>query len=457
MSKTLEKSKNIYCVGIGGSGVSALAAILKKSGKNVSGSDSNLSPTTEKLRLMGIPVQVGHNGQNPPDNTDLLIYSPAVKENNPERIKAKQLDIPQLSYPQAVGELTKEKNTVAVCGTHGKTTVTSLVSTILISAGKDPSVLVGSHIKELENENHRLGKGEWLIIEACEYCRNFLNYHPDAIILNNIEADHLDYYKDNEDYISAFNEFILKLPQKGLLIANNEDKNTVILVEKIKKERPDLQIVTFGGQSGDFHVKADQIIHQGKTIGKLDMKIPGKHNIFNALASIALSISIGIDSEASLEAVNNFSGAARRFEFMGEREGTMIYSDYAHHPTEIKATLLAAREKFGEETKILAVFQPHQYSRTYKLKSGFATAFNQADMTIISDIFMTRDSKDDISKIDSEKLVKLIEANNKKVQYGGNINETYKKTVSILGNYDVLIIMGAGDVDKIAKQLLTKQ
>ena len=456
MPKTLEKIKNIYCVGIGGSGVSAIAAILKKSGKNVSGSDSNLSPTTEKLTLMGIPVQVGHNAKNPPDNTDLLIYSPAVNEDNTERIKAKQLGIPQLSYPEAVGKLTKEKNTVAVCGTHGKTTVTSMVSSIFINAGKDPSVLVGSHIKELENENHRLGKGEWLIIEACEYCRNFLNYHPYAIILNNIEADHLDYYKDSTDYISAFHEFILKLPKKGLLIANNEDQNTITLVKKIQNERQDIKIVTFGGKFGDFHVKDGQILHQGKMIGILNMKIPGRHNVLNALGALALSISIGIHSKAAINAINNFSGAARRFEFLGERDDTKIYSDYAHHPTEIKATLLAAREKFGDETKILAVFQPHQYSRTYKLRNSFAKAFNQADMTIVSDIFMTRDSGNDISKIDSEKLVKLIRTNNKNVQYGGDLNKTFKKTDSILGQFDVVIIMGAGNVDIIAKQLLTK-
>lgn len=456
MSKTLGQSKNIYCVGIGGSGVSALAAILKKSGKNVSGSDSNLSPTTEKLRIMGIPVHIGHNEQNPPKNTDLLIYSPAVKDDNPERIKAKRHGISQLSYPEAVGELTKEKNTVAVCGTHGKTTVTSMVSTILIKAGKDPSVLVGSHIKELENGNHRLGKGEWLIIEACEYCRNFLNYHPAAIILNNIEADHLDYYKDSKDYISAFNEFTLKLPQNGLLVANNEDKNTIILVKKIKNKRPDIKIVTFGGQSGDFQENNGQIIYKEKTIGALNMIIPGRHNTLNALAAIALSISIGIDSQKALEAVNNFSGAARRFEFLGEREGCMIYSDYAHHPTEIEATLLAAREKFGDEAKILAVFQPHQYSRTYKLKNKFATAFNHADMTIVSDIFMTRDNATDIIKINSEKLVKMIKVHNNNVKYGGNLNQTFQQTVSILGAYDVVIIMGAGDVDIIAKQLLTK-
>lgn len=455
MSKTLGQSKNIYCVGIGGSGVSALAAILKKSGKNVSGSDSNLSPTTEKLKIMGIPVHIGHNEQSLPKNTDLLIYSPAVKDDNPERIKAKKNGISQLSYPEAVGELTKRKNTIAVCGTHGKTTVTSMVSTILIKAGKDPSVLVGSHIKELENENHRLGKGEWLILEACEYCRNFLNYHPDAIILNNIEADHLDYYKDDNDYISAFNEFILTLPHNGLLIANNEDQNTSALVEKIKKEREDIKIVTFGGRNGDFHVKDGKIIHQGKPIGKIKMRIPGKHNVLNALAAIALSTSIGIDSKESLDAINAFNGAARRFEFLGKREGAMIFSDYAHHPTEIKATLLTAREKFGQDKKILAVFQPHQYSRTYKLINGFIEAFNTADMTIISDIFMTRDSKEDISKIDSGKLVELIEANNKNVQYGGDLSETFKKTVSIIGEYDVVIIMGAGNVDIIAKQLLT--
>jgi len=450
------EAKKIFCVGIGGSGVSALASILHKYGKNVSGSDKIHSEITKKLGKSGIKINIGHKEANLPPDTDLLIYSFAIKQDNPERIEAKNKGIPEMSYSKAIGELSKDKNTIAVSGTHGKTTVTSMLSTIFIAENKDPSVIVGSQIKEMKNRNHRLGKSNYLILEACEYCRNFLNYHPDIIIINNIEADHLDYFKDEHDYFHAFEQFARKLSDRGLLIINGEDKNCITLLKNIKKDRKDIQIITFGSQAADFRLINNTVYQNKKIIGRLTLQIPGRHNQLNALAAFSAAYSLGLDPTVSINALNHYSGAKRRFELLGKVNKTLIYDDYAHHPSEIKATLLAARQKFGKKAKIMCIFQPHQHSRTNKLKDLFAESFKEADLAVISDIFFTRDSQKDIASIDSAILTDMIKTNSEAI-YGGDPDNTIRTVARLIQNFDVLITMGAGDINKTAHKLLTRK
>lgn len=451
----LEADK-IHFVGIGGSGVSALASILHKYGKTVSGTDKNSSEITEKLGKSGIKVLIGHKRTNLPPDTELLIYSSAVKSDNPERIAAKDKGIPEMSYPQAIGELTKNKNTISISGTHGKTTVTSMLSSVLIAESKDPSVIVGSHIKELENKNYRLGAGNYLILEACEYCRNFLNYHPNVTVINNVEADHLDYFIDENDYVRAFTQFAERLPQNGLLIINDSDENCKKIVSDLNKTRKDLHIITFGDNSGDFQIHKGDISRNGEQLGKLNLQIPGEHNYLNALAAFTVAYTLGLDHSVAINALNNYSGAKRRFEYIGKVDKTLIYDDYAHHPSEIIATLKAAREKFGKDSKIMCVFQPHQHSRTNKLRDSFAAAFKDADLAVISDIFLTRDSRDDIASIDSSKLTDMIKSNSEAI-YGGDLENTFRTVHRLIQDFDIVITMGAGDINKLAHKLLTKK
>ncbi len=450
MEHNIESYRNIFCIGIGGSGMSGIARILSSMGISITGSDANDSSTLKKLRDNGIKCIIGHSAFNLPPDTDLVIYSPAIAKSNPERKEAARKWIKELSYPQALGLLTGKFKTVSVCGTHGKTTTTGLTASSFIINGKDPTVLVGSSLKELNGYNSRVGEGEWFILESCEYKRAFLNYSPYAVILTNIEADHLDYYKNIDDYESAFSEFIGKIKKGGILIACGDQDSVV----KICINLNHLDVRTYGvKESNDYVLNGDKIYHHGELIASLDLKIPGVHNRLNATATIALSHTLGLDIGKSIMAVNGYMGAHRRFEIKGKMGKTLLIDDYAHHPTEIKATLKSLRERYGDKSKILCVFQPHQYSRTYKLLNDFAKAFGDADDVIIPNIFKVRDKVADISRINEEILVKEISVHHPSVIYGGGMDKTYKLIKKIHSRFDIIITLGAGDIDKLADRL----
>lgn len=439
-----QKYQNFHFIGIGGSGMSGLAKILKAKRKKISGSDEKSSPITLSLQRGGISLAIGHNANNIPKETQIIIYSPAVPENNPEKVEAQRRGLPQLSYPEAVGLLTKEKKTIAVCGTHGKTTTTALITIGLLAAKKDPSVLVGASIPELHNHSERHGKGDYFVLESCEYKRGFLNYHPQIIVITNIEADHLDYYKDLKDYKSAFAEFITKLPKNGLIIANYDDANVRSILKK-----SEVKIVWYGTRKADYQLKGNDIIFRKKTIAKLNLRIPGQHNLINSTAAIALLSELKLPLTKIIESINKYQGSSRRFESKGTIGKTVLIDDYGHHPTEIKVTLKAAREKFGRNKKILCIFQPHQYSRTAKLLEGFSKAFQDADEVIISNILAVRDSSADIKSINAETLVRKIKKHHPSVRFGDGIDKTGSFVKKHLQNYDVIITMGAGDVWKV--------
>ncbi len=397
----------IHFIGIKGIGVSALAGYYLAKGHKVSGSDVVFGP---------------HRAKNLPKDTDLVIHSPAVQPDNPEIKQAKKLKIKIQSYPQALGDLTKEYFTIAVSGTHGKSTTCAMIALILMKAGLDPTVIIGTKLKEFGNKNFRIGKSKYLVIEADEWQASFLNYWPKIIVLTNIEREHLDYYKDLKHILRTYKEFISHLSEDGLLI----DAREYSLKQK-----------------------------EAKRLRKI-LKIPGEHNIYNALAALALARELKIPDKISFKALSEYKGAWRRFEIV-KKGKTIFISDYAHHPTEVKATLKAAREKFPNK-KIWCIFQPHQYQRTYYLFDDFVRVFSNAlrqtqgkpliDKLIITDIYDVagREKKKIKEKINSEELIKKIKKAQEIYLPIEKIKNHLKKN---LKGGEVVIIMGAGDVYKL--------
>ncbi len=449
MNDELKNTRHIHFIGIGGSGMSGLARILKTRKKIISGSDIQMNPAVRNLQKERIKISVGQKASNIPPKTQLVIYSPAVPEENPERIAAKKRHIPEYSYPEAVGLLTRTRSAICICGTHGKTTTTAMGAAVFMKAGKDPSVIVGASIKELNHHNAHNGHGPDLIIESCEYRRGFLNYWPQTIIITNVEADHLDYYKNLADYKKAFLQFVHKLPKDGMVIANADDKNIRSILKNYRKAK----IVWFGNaKDSDYRLKKNSVYHRNKKIAELKLSIPGEHNLMNALAVLALAGEHKISISLCLKALKAYQGSSRRFETVGYCGKAIVLDDYGHHPTEIKATLKAARERFGKKAKILCVFQPHQFSRTHKLLKNFAEAFQDASEIIIPNIYGVRDSESDIKKINVDKLVREISKHHKRVKNGQGLQNT-ANTIQKDNHYDVIITMGAGDVYKIAESL----
>ena len=418
--------------------MSGLARIMKAQKKNISGSDQNSSHTIHELKKEGMKMIIGHHAKNLPAKTEMVIYSSAVPANNPERVAAQKRKIPEFSYPEALGLLTATKATICICGTHGKTTTTAMAAAIFLNAKKDPSVIVGSTIRELKNRNAHNGKGQELIIESCEYRRGFLNYHPQTIIITNVEADHLDYYKNLTDYKKAFLQFVNKLPKNGVVIANHDDKNIRNILKNFHS--PGTKIIWYGAAA-----------NKNKTV-KYKLKIPGEHNIMNANAAATLAHHYKISAKIVRQALEHYQGSSRRFETIGYHGKAIVIDDYGHHPTEIKATLKAAREKFGKKAKILCVFQPHQFSRTHKLLNEFTKSFKDANAVIIPNIFGVRDTAKDLKKINTEKLVKAISKHHKHVKNGNGLEATIE-AIKKTNHYDVIITMGAGDVYKVAEQI----
>jgi len=476
--------KKIHFVGIGGIGVSAIAKLMIWREKKVSGSDCQESEITDELKKMGAEIFIGHQRENLADDVDLLICTLAVPEDNPEIIKAKKLGIPIFTYPQALGFLTKEKFGIAVCGTHGKSTASSMLALIFKKAGLDPTVVIGSKVADFSG-NAALGKSEYFVFEACEYKRAFLNYYPKIIILNNIELDHTDYYKNLEDYQNAFEEFIKHLPEDGILIVNEEvlnlkfykklsiqnchselvsESENLTNNKKILKQVQDdkmIKILSFGSDKKNDLVVSDiqlkdgetkfKVIFQEKNFGEFILKVPGIFNVYNALGAIAAALLLEIKPEIIKKTLADFQGIWRRFESVGEINGAKIISDYAHHPTEVRSTIEGARN-FYPKKRIIAVFQPHQRNRTKKLFNDFVKSFDQADMVILSEIFdvVGREEKkdSDVSSFDLAEEIKK-RSKEKTVLFTKDLGKTKKIILKNAQKDDIILVMGAGDIYKI--------
>jgi len=436
---------NVHFIGIGGIGVSALARYYLAKGHKVTGSDLVASEITDSLKKLGAKIFTGkHKTKNLPKNANLVIYSPAVKPNNPELKEAKKLKIKCQSYPEALGELTKKYFTIAIAGSHGKSTVAAMTGLLLEKAGLDPTVILGTKLKEFGSSNCRVGKSKYLVIEADEHLASFLNYWPKIIVLTTIEADHLDFYKNLKNYVLAYKKFISQLPKSGILIANKDDKN----IQKLKSQISKLHLKT-----QNYSLK--QL--EAKKIKKI-LKIPGKFNISNALAALTVTRVLKIPDKISFKALSEYKGSWRRFEItktLYPKPYTLI-SDYAHHPTQIKVTLEAAREKFPRK-EIWCIFQPHQYQRTYYLFKDFVKVFKEApvDKLIITDIYDVagRETLKIKKKVSSEKLVKKISKNKVIYLKKEEILDYLKKN---LRGGEVVMIMGAGDIYNLSLKLKAK-
>lgn len=414
--------------------MSALAQILFDQKKIISGSDKHQSEITEKLEKKGIQILTKQKAENITPTIDLVVFSNAISDLNPELQSARQKNIPAITLSEAIGQFSDTKKTIAVCGTHGKSTTTALCAVALTATNTDPTVSIGTKLKEFEYNNFRSGKSDIFLAEACEYKRAFLNLNPEIIIITNIEPDHLDYFESPQDYFSAYKELIDRLPENGIIIANEDDPNT-----KQITSNTDRKIIYYSTKSPEAE--------------KLNLSIPGKHNLSNAVAALSLSKALNLNEATTIEALNSFQGSWRRFEIKGKLNKTTVIDDYAHHPTEIIATIQATKEKFGPDSKICAVFQPHQHNRTHNLIDQFKTAFNGTKTLIIPNIYSVRDSKLDKQKISTETLINQISENHPHVINGQSLAKTTELLKETYNEYDVILIMGAGDVTQIANDL----
>lgn len=394
----------------------------------------------------GIPVAIGHLAGHVPHNCERVIYSLAVSPDTPELIAARQRGIRMQSYPEAVGEFSTTRQTIAIAGTHGKTTTTAMTALALIAGDVDPTVLVGSLVTPFGHKNVRLGKGPF-VLEACEYQRAFLNYHPHILAITNIEPDHLDYYKDAADYMAAFRVFAGQLATGGKLIVNADDGGA-------RGISSDALTVSVRDPSAHYFLSDDGVIvKKGQRIdGRLHLRVPGRHNRSNALLAFAVADQMGVLAEKILQSLSAFSGTWRRFDYKGSFNGAAVYDDYGHHPTEIKATLQAARERFPDH-RLICVFQPHQHSRTRFLWDQFLTAFAHADVVVVPNIYAARDSAVDQAEVTAERFVAALQKNHPIVHFGNGLAKTAQLLQEMVTAKDVVLIMGAGDVTTLAKML----
>ena len=474
------KLKKIHIIGIGGIGISAVAKLLLEMGKKVSGSDVHDSDIINNLKSFGADIKIGpQKADNVTKGTNLVIYTDAAPEENPERVQAKKLKIETMSYFDFLGEYSKDKYTIAISGCHGKTTTTALTGLILDKANFDPTVIVGSKVKNWDG-NLRIGASEYFIVEGDEYKAHMLKLNPKAIILTNLEFDHPDYYRDLNQYIDTFQEFVNKLPQDGLLIYNLDDQN---LYERL--EKPNCRVLTFSitNQAADLFAKNIKIDHgrqifrpvyKGQDLRDFNLQVPGQFNIANALGATLLALELGISPDVIKDTLAQYSGAWRRFEIIGkinkltpDKNGALVVSDYAHHPTEVAKTIQAAKE-FYPDKRLLVVFQPHQIQRTRELFDDFVKVFSQspADVVILSEIYDVagREEKDVTKRVSSEDLLdKIVLTESKKLiagvkpslyYYANNLAETKAKILTEVQSNDVVLILGAGDIDQIARKLV---
>lgn len=457
--KAFQKYQNIHFIGIGGIGISALARILARTGHHITGSDNSTSHNSELLQQEGIILHSVHQAENIPPQTQLVIHTTAIADDNVELQAARNRGLNILTYPQAIGLLTESYRSICIAGTHGKTTTTAMLGLMMAAEQMDPTVIVGSLIKEFDQKNERLGQSPWLVLESCEYKDAFLNYQPEIILLTCIDPEHLDYFKTTENYLQAFINFLSRLPEKGVLIANIDDAN---IKKIIQKNNWKFSIISYGtSTTADFQLNQHQLkLPSGKTL-EVNLSIPGQHNLLNASAALTALLHLQGNNTApkhALTALSSFRGAARRFEIKGQLAKTTIIDDYAHTPMEIQATMQGARERFGTEAKILVIFQPHQYSRTHFFLKEFGQSFQNADQVFIPNIYRTRDSEEDVSKVNVDLLVAEINKNHPTTARASNTHslpETLQKTLSIATQFDVILTIGAGDITKLGDQILS--
>jgi len=447
---------NIHFIGIGGISMSALAEICLNKGYTVSGSDMTESYLLEKLRNQGAKIFVGQKRENIADDINMVVYTAAIHQDNEELMAAKEKNILIMNRAAFLGQIMREyKNSIAVSGTHGKTTTTSMLSTLFELADLDPTILVGGNLSSIGG-NVRIGNSNHFITEACEYVDSFLNFNPKIALVLNIEEDHLDYFSGIDEIKASFNKFGKLLPNDGYFIINGDDENTKDILYDVKA-----QTIKYGRDLDNdaiiknIHFTDDgygvfDILYNHVSLGTFELSVPGLHNIYNATAAIITGLISGIDVEICRENIKKYKGVGRRFEKKGLYNNTLVIDDYAHHPTEIKATLAAAKKL--KKLKLWCIFQPHTYTRTKTLINDFAEAFYAADKVIITDIYAAREK--DPGDIHSNDLVEKLYQNNVDAIYIKEFEDIAQYIRDNVDDNDLVITCGAGPIFKVAEMLV---
>jgi UDP-N-acetylmuramate--alanine ligase len=451
--------KKIHFVGIGGIGMSGIAEILMDEGFVVTGSDRSAGENTERLAGMGAAIFIGHDAAHVQSDVDALVYSSAIAPDNPEIVEAQKRKIPVIRRAEMLAEVMRLKYGIGIAGTHGKTTTTSMVSLVLMEGGVDPTVIVGGRLRGLAGSNARLGKGQFIVVEADEFDRSFLSITPTIAVLTTLETDHLDCYRDLDDIKSAFVQFAAKVPFYGFVVLCLDEPALQDIMPKIKKK-----IITYG-LNGQADLQAVEIVHRnnvstfsvlrdGKDLGQISLQIPGKHNVQNALAAIAVGLELKVPFPKVKAGIEKFTGVFRRWEVKAEIDGITVIDDYAHHPTEIRATLAGA--KAGWRRRVICVFQPHLYSRTRDFYDEFGRAFFNADILVLTDVYPAREEP--IQGVNGELIANAAkEFGHKQVHYVPDKTALPDFLLSLAQPGDMIITMGAGDIWKFGEQFIARR
>jgi len=450
---------SFHLIGVGGTGMRAIAEMLMNCGAMVSGSDLVSSEATDRLVKMGADISIGQKGENLPEPCDVVVYSAAVRERNPELLEARQRGLEVIKYAEMLGRMMADRVGITISGTHGKSTVTAMVAYVLKEASKDPSFIVGADVRQLGGPSG-VGSGELFVAEACEYDRSFLHLHPKYAAILNIEEDHLDCYRDLESIIESFRAYASKIGNEDVLVANGEDRNVADALSDLY-----VPVETFGmtedclwrgvivnPDRGYMHM---DIIRAGKAYGTMRVPLPGVHNAYNCLAATALLANAGLSSDETIKHLEKFEGTGRRIEYRGEAAGVTIIDDYAHHPTEIQASLRAIANCYNPK-RIICVFQPHQHSRTRFLLKDFAQSFALADEVVLPDIYFVRDSQYEQDYISSKDLVAQIRLRGGIAIYLKTFNTIVEYIEGIAEPGDLVVTMGAGDIWKVADEIIKR-
>jgi UDP-N-acetylmuramate--alanine ligase len=452
----LRKTRHLHFVGIGGIGMSGIAEVLANLGYEVTGSDLIQSETTKRLVKVGCKVAIGHARENVGE-ADVVVISSAVRHDNPEVAAARQVGIPVVPRATMLNELMRMKYGIAIAGSHGKTTTTSMVATIMAQASMDPTVVIGGRLDSL-GTNARLGEGDFLVAEADESDGSFLQLSPTIAVVTNIDNEHMDHYGTFDKLRSAFRRFLDKVPFYGRAILCVDDTEVAGMLADL--ERP---VIAYG-LTAQADVTASDIVHEGfnsnftaslggDRLGEVRLPVPGLHNVYNSLAAIAVGLELEVPFDTIASALASYAGTQRRFQKKGEAKGIAVYDDYAHHPAEIRATLSAAR--LGWKGRVVALFQPHRFSRTRDLLPEFGTAFHNADKVLVCDIYSA--GEDQIANLTGEDVARSITSHgHRNAEYVGACDKAVKKAVDELQDGDLLLTLGAGDIWKAGEQILKR-
>lgn len=450
----LKQIKKLHFIGIGGIGMSGIAEIFHNLGFPVSGSDLAESRITKRLASIGVTIHLGHAASNIGD-AEVVVYSAAVPPTNPEIDAARARKLPLIPRAEMLNELTRLKTGIAISGTHGKTTTTSMVAEIFAEAGLDPTYVIGGKLNSI-NSNARLGKGEHIIFEACEAFGSFQYFSPINMVLLNIDSDHLEYYETMDSLRNAFLSFVNKIPFYGAAIVNNDDPNVRMILDRVSK-----RVVTYGLETESDYMAQDvrfhdwtssfELLDRGRPVGRISLLLPGRHNVSNAVAAAAVALENGIPFEAVSRALGRFVNADRRFQIKGQYRGITVIDDYAHHPSEIRATLEGARQH--QDKRVIAVFQPHLYSRTLQLYADFAGALALADQVVLLPVYPAREKP--IPGVSSQLIVDAMH----KAGYDGCILHEDTASLSRLllertRSQDLVIFLGAGSIWQYAEEFV---